>query len=110
MKNSPPSDQSDFSAPSGAGEILLYQSADGKTRLDCRFEAGTIWLTQAQIAELFQTTSQNITIHIRAIYDENEQQEAATCKEYLQVQQEKAQQLNINFKKIFCVSFVLFRG
>lgn len=73
--------------PSG-GEILLYQTEDGGTRLDCRFDDGTIWLTQAQIAELFQTTPQNVTLHLKAIFEEGELQEAATCKEYLQVRQE----------------------
>ena len=47
-----------------AGEVLLYQTQDGQTRVECRFEDDTIWLTQAQIANLFQTTSQNVNIHI----------------------------------------------
>jgi hypothetical protein len=46
------------------GELLLYQTEDGQTRVECRFEGGIIWLTQAQIAELFQTTPQNVTIHL----------------------------------------------
>lgn len=79
--------QSKSPIPSG-GEILLYQTEDGGTRLDCRFDDGTIWLTQAQIAELFQTTPQNVTLHLKAIFEEGELQEEATCKEYLQVRQE----------------------
>ena len=74
--------------PLPEGEILLYQSEDGRTRIECRFENQTLWLTQALMAELFQTTSQNITIHIRALYEEGEADEAATCKDYLQVRQE----------------------
>jgi hypothetical protein len=67
------------------GELLLYQTEDGRTRIECRFEVETIWLTQAQMAELFQTTPQNITQHLREIYAERELDEAATCKEFLQV-------------------------
>ncbi len=70
------------------GEILLYQTEDGRTRIECRFEDETLWLTQAQMAELFQTTPQNITLHLKAIYAEGEQPEEATCKSYLQVRQE----------------------
>lgn len=70
------------------GELLLYQAEDGQTRVQCRFEEGTLWLTQAQIAELFQTTPQNVTIHLKTIYAEGELTEAATCKAYLQVRQE----------------------
>ncbi len=70
------------------GEILLYQTEDGRTRIECRFENKTLWLSQALIAELFQTTTQNITLHIKAVYEEGEADEAATCKDYLQVRQE----------------------
>ena len=48
-------------------------------------EDETVWLTQAQMAELFQTTPQNITIHIRSIYKEHELEKLSTCKDYLQV-------------------------
>jgi hypothetical protein len=70
------------------GELLLYRAEDGKTRVQCRFDEGTIWLSQAQIATLFETTPQNVTLHLKAIYAEGELMEAATCKEYLQVRQE----------------------
>jgi hypothetical protein len=70
------------------GELLLYQTEDGRTRIECRFEHETIWLTQARMADLFQTTPQNITLHLKAIYAEGEQSEEATCKSYLQVRQE----------------------
>lgn len=68
--------------------IILYQTEDGRTRIQCRFEDETIWLTQAQIAELFQTTPQNVTLHLRAIFAEGELSETSTCKDYLQVRQE----------------------
>ena len=70
------------------GEILLYQTEDGRTRIECRFENETLWLTQALMADLFQTTPQNITLHIKSLYEEGEAVEAATCKDYLQVRQE----------------------
>ena len=68
-------------------EIILYQP-DNEVRLEVRLEDETVWLTQAQMAELFQTTSQNITIHIRSIYSENELGLEATCKDSLQVRRE----------------------
>jgi hypothetical protein len=68
--------------------IILYQTEDRRTRIQCRFDLDTIWLTQAQIAELFQTTPQNVTLHLGAIFAEGELSEAATCKDYLQVRQE----------------------
>jgi len=68
--------------------IILYQTEDGRTRIQCRFDAETLWLTQAQIAELFETTPQNVTLHLRGIFAEGELVEAATCKDYLQVRLE----------------------
>ena len=79
-------------APSPS-ELILYQTEDNRTRIEVRLEQGTVWLTQAQLAELFQTTPQNITLHLRAIYAEGELREGATCKEYLQVRQEGARQI-----------------
>ena len=66
--------------------VIRYQTEDGRTRIQCRFEAETIWLTQKLMAELFQVTPQNVTLHLKVIYTEGELDEAATCKEYLQVQ------------------------
>lgn len=68
--------------------LVLYQTEDGRTRIQCRFEDESLWLTQAQIAELFQTTPQNVTLHLKAIFAEGELTEGTTCKEYLQVRQE----------------------
>jgi hypothetical protein len=70
------------------GELLLYQTEDGRTRIECRFVDRTVWLSQRQMAELFQVTPQNITMHLRAIYEEGELSEEATCKEFLQVRTE----------------------
>ncbi len=71
-----------------SGEIVLYQRDDGTPAIDVRMEGGSVWLTQAQMAELFQTTPQNITLHLKAIFAEGELTEISTCKEYLQVRQE----------------------
>jgi hypothetical protein len=75
------------------GELLLYQTEDGRTRLECRFEGETVWLTQALLAELFQTTPQNITQHLGDLYAEGELDEGATCKSFLQVRTEGARQV-----------------
>ncbi len=64
-----------------AGEILLYQTEDGRTRVECRFADETLWMSQALIAELFQTTPQNITMHLKALFQEGEIEEKATCKD-----------------------------
>ena len=69
-------------------EIILYQTEDGRTRVQCRLENETLWLTQAQIADLFQTSPQNVTLHLKSIFAEGELDEAATCKDYLQVRLE----------------------
>jgi hypothetical protein len=76
--------------PPAPGEFLLYQSEDGRSRLEIRFDGETLWLTQAQMADLFQTTPQNITLHLKAVFAEGEIDPAATCKEYLQVRPEGA--------------------
>lgn len=73
--------------------LILYQTDDGRTRIECRFENETIWLTQALIAELFDVTPQNVTIHLKAIYEEGELDESATCKESLQVRVEGARRV-----------------
>ena len=69
------------------GEIVMYQP-DETIRLEVRVEDETVWLTQAQMAELFRTTPQNVTIHIKDIYTEEELYENATCKQSLQVRTE----------------------
>jgi len=83
---------SDDSLPQSS--IILYQTEDGRTRIQCRFENETIWLTQAQIGELFQTTVANINLHLKAIYAESELTEAATIKPYLIVRREGTRQVS----------------
>jgi hypothetical protein len=80
------------------GELLLYSTEDGKARLECRFENETLWLSQAQMAELFQTTPQNITLHLKAIFSDGELDPEATCKEYLQVRLEGGREVRRSVK------------
>ncbi len=70
------------------GELILYQPGDRAPRIEVRLESGTVWLTQAQMAELYQTTVANINLHLKAIYAEGELAEAATIKPYLIVRPE----------------------
>jgi hypothetical protein len=70
------------------GEIILYQADNGKTKIEVRLSNDTVWLTQKMMAELFQTTTQNITIHLKNIFEEGELQDDSTCKDFLQVQNE----------------------
>ena len=83
--------------PTGS-EIVIYQSGDGKTRIDVRLENESVWLTQAQMAELFQVTPQNITLHLRTLYGEGELSEVATCKDCLQVRTEGGRSVSRNLK------------
>ncbi len=69
-------------------DVIFYTTDDGATKIDLRLENGTVWLSQLEIAELFQTTKQNISKHIQAIYDENELEEKATVNHQLTVQNE----------------------
>lgn len=71
----------------GHNEIILYQPDDA-VKLEVRIEDETVWLTQQQMAELFETTSQNITMHIRNLYKEGELDIEPTCKDFLQVRTE----------------------
>ena len=73
--------------------ILLYQTEDGRTRIQCRFENESIWLTQIQLAELFQTSVPNINLHLKAVYAEGELAEAVTIKSYLIVRSEGRRQV-----------------
>jgi hypothetical protein len=68
------------------GEILIYQSENGDAKIDVFLEDGTVWLPQASIARLYQTTPQNIIMHTRKIYSDGELIKTATCKQSLQVQ------------------------
>jgi len=80
--------------PQPQSSLILYQTEDGRTRIQCRFENETLWLTQVQIAELFQTSVPNINLHLKAIYADGELMEAATIKSYLIVRTEGTRQVS----------------
>jgi hypothetical protein len=90
------------------GEFLLYETEDGRTRVECRFAEDTLWLSQAMMAELFQTSSQNITLHLKALYAEGEIVPEATCKSYLQVRSEGARQVRRHVKFYNLDAFLTF--
>ena len=68
--------------------IVIYQLEDGKTKIDVKLEDETVWLSQQQMADLYDTTKQNISLHIKNIFDEEELIENSTVKEFLTVQKE----------------------
>lgn len=70
------------------GDIIIYQTDNGLTKIDVRIENETVWLSQQQMAKLYDTTKQNISLHIKNIFDEEELDEASTVKEFLTVKQE----------------------
>ena len=85
-------------------DIILYTSNDGRTRLDLRVEGQTVWLTQLEIAELFQTTKQNVSLHAKNIFEDGELSLEATVKESLTVQtegkRENRRTIELNNQKI----------
>lgn len=70
------------------GQIIIYQSEDGQTNIEVRLEDETVWLTQQQMAELFQTSRTNVVEHIKHIYEEGELDEDSTCRKFRQVREE----------------------
>lgn len=75
-------------AENKTGEIVIYQTENGQTKIDVRFEDETVWLTQQQMAELYQTSRTNIVEHIKHIYEEEELEADSTCRKFRQVQNE----------------------
>lgn len=77
-----------------SGSIIIYQSDDGKTHLDVRMEADTVWLTQQQMVDLYQTSRTNVVEHIKHIYEDGELSEASTCRNFRQVRMEGKRQVD----------------
>lgn len=75
------------------GDVIIYQSEDGKTHLEVRLEDKTVWLTQQQMADLYQTSRTNIVEHIKHIYEDGELTEEATCRKFRQVRMEGTRQV-----------------
>jgi len=79
-------------------QFIIYQSEDGRTRLDVRFVDETVWLTQALMGELFNTTPENVLMHLKNIFSEGELDQNATTKDFLVVRQEGTRQVKRNLK------------
>lgn len=79
-------------------KIVIYQTEDGQTQIDVRLENDTVWLTQAQMVDLFQTTKQNVSLHVRNVFKEGELDHSATVKDYLTVQKEGTREVTRNVK------------
>lgn len=91
-------------------QIVIYQTENGETKLDVRFQDETVWLTQKLMAELFQTSIPNINMHLKNIFEEGELEENRTIKEFLIVQQEgnrevKRKQVFYNLDAIISVGY-----
>lgn len=79
--------------PEARGEIVLYQSEDGTVKVQCRFENETIWMTQNDMAQLFQCSTDNISLHLKNIYEEGELDPKATAEDFSAVRQEGMRQV-----------------
>ncbi len=79
-------------------QFIIYQSEDGQTKLDVRFVDETVWLTQGLMAELFQTSTDNISLHLKNIYAESEIDENSTTEDFSVVRHEGARQVKRKLK------------
>jgi hypothetical protein len=80
-------------------EIIIYQTQDGKTKIDVKIEDETVWLTQAQMTELYETTKQNVSLHIKNIFEEEELNENSTVNDFLTVKNEGSRKVSRNVKQ-----------
>lgn len=80
--------------PDNNGEIIIYQSEDGSAKIDVRIQYDTVWLSQQQMAELFNTSRTNVVDHIKNIYEEGELSREATCRKFRQVQIEGSREVS----------------
>lgn len=74
-------------------QIIIYRSEDGETRIDVKFTGETVWLSQQQMADLYQSSRSNVVEHIKHIYEDGELDEESTCRNFRQVRQEGARQV-----------------
>ncbi len=93
-----------------SGQVIIYQTESGETKLDVRFQGETVWLTQKLMAELFQTSVSNINMHLKNIFEESELEENRTIKDFLIVQKEgtrevKRKQVFYNLDAIISVGY-----
>ena len=97
--------------PPAKGQFLVYPSEDGQVKIEVRLENETVWLSQQHMAELFQTTQQNISLHLQNIYEEGELQPRATHKDFLSVRQEgtRTVQRRVDFYNLDAIISVGYR-
>ena len=91
------------------GEIILYTTEDGQTSIQLRAQEGTVWLTRTEIAKLFQTTPQNVTMHVRDIYNSGEAEAKSTSKDSLLVQSEGKRSIERSVK-LYNLAIILSIG
>lgn len=92
-----------------ASQILIYQTEDGKTKIEVQLQNETVWLTQKHMAELFQTTVPNINLHLKNIFEEGELNHSATIKDFLIVQNEGGRQVKRS-KKFYNLDAIISVG
>ncbi|MCB0606045.1 MAG: virulence RhuM family protein, partial [Saprospiraceae bacterium] len=90
-------------------DIVIYTTEDGQNRIELRAEGGTVWLTQVEIADLFATSKQNVSLHIKNILEDEELAHAATVKESLTVQIEGARQVERQ-RQVYNLDMILAVG
>ena len=77
----------------GKGEIVVYQTHDGQVKLDVRLERETLWMTQSDMAQLFQCSADNISLHLKNIFEEGELDSVSTTEDFSVVRQEGVRQV-----------------
>jgi len=101
----------DDTNPPGKGQFLVYPTEDGRVKISVRLENETVWLTQQHMADLFQTTQQNVSLHLQNIYQEGELERGATHKEFLLVRREGQRQVTraVDFYNLDAIISVGYR-
>lgn len=103
-------DLKEMNKDNNQGEIVIYQTDDGDTKIDVRFVDETVWLTQAQLCELYQTSKSNVSEHIKNIFEECELEENSTVRKFRTVQNEgerivTREQLHYNLDMIISLGY-----
>lgn len=103
-------DLKEINKDNSQGEIVIYQTDDGDTKIDVRFVDETVWLTQAQLCELYQTSKSNVSEHIKNIFEEGELEENSTVRKFRTVQNEgerivTREQLHYNLDMIISLGY-----
>jgi hypothetical protein len=80
------------------GEVLVYEAPDGGVRVEVKLDRDTVWLTQRQMSELFETTPENVLMHLKKIYADGELEEPATAKDFLAVRMDGKRQVQRQLK------------